>query len=109
MKIPNRQILRPSLLPGTVGGNHPIIVRSFAPNHPIWHASVTLGGRRQPTDHRPISPPALLDHSARSWGMVGHRQAKHPNRQTVEELKVIEAEARETDKALQEILKKIGV
>ena len=119
MKIPNRQILRPSLLPGILGENHPVIIRSSRLNHPTRPASGTRGGQHQPTHQRPICPTALPDQAERPSGIVRYRQAKHPNRQIVKEPKVIEAhqsaealakaEGRETDKALQQTLKQLGI
>lgn len=68
----------------------------------MWRASIAMSRRLESTENRPIVRLESLEHCGRPGGIVG-------NRQIVEELKVIEAEARQTDKALKEILEKIGV
>ena len=68
----------------------------------MWRASIAVSRRLESTDNRPIVRLESLGHCGRPRGIVR-------NRQIVEELEVIEAEARETDKALEGILEKIGV
>lgn len=68
-----------------------------------------MNRRLESTDHRPIVRLESLEHRGRPRGIARNRQVKRPNHQIVEKLKGIEAEARETDKVLTEILEKIGV
>lgn len=90
------------MCPNRTNLNRPIIDRFFSAN-------------------RPIFPPESSDATA---GIVRNRTAKRPHRQIVGELNAIEAdlsavalslpngakvEARETDKALQQILKQLGI
>lgn len=75
----------------------------------MWLASIAMSRRLESTENRPIVWLESLDHCGRPRGIARNRQVKHPNYQIAEELKVIEAEARETDKALQHILKQLGI
>lgn len=75
----------------------------------MWRASIAMSRRLESTDNRPIVRLESLEHCGRPRGIAGNRQVKRPNHQIVEKLKAIEAEARETDKALKEILEKIGI
>ncbi|MGB4333469.1 MAG: hypothetical protein WBJ41_01310 [Chromatiaceae bacterium] len=93
MKFSNRQIYPPMTLPESVRTNHPIIIRFSGLNHSIWAA--TLAAKRSGDFPVPYmagwkTRPPVIDLSA-------------------EALAKVEAEARETGKALKEILEKIGV
>ena len=54
--------------------NHPIIVRFFAPNHPIGCSSVAKSQRLESTDNRPIFQPKSPDDFRTSRGIVRNRQ-----------------------------------
>lgn len=107
--------------------HHPIIIRFSGRNHPIGCTSLTMGRRRKSADNRASFPPESSDAPAET---VRNRQANQPHRQirpatpvvqrsgdfpvpSVAGWKtrppVIEVEATEMDKALKEILEKLGV
>lgn len=75
----------------------------------MWRALTAMSRRLESTENQPIVRLESLEHCGRPRGIVGNCQVKRPNRQIVEELEVIEVETRETDKALTEILEKLGV
>lgn len=72
-------------------------------------ASIAMKRQLESTDHRPILHLESLEHCGRPHGIARNRQVKRSNRQIVQDLKVIEAEARETNKVWKGILEKIGV
>lgn len=121
MKFSNRQIYPPMTLPESVRTSHPIIIRFSGPNHPIWAGS-RLRARSESTDHRPFFRRKSTDATVE---IVRNRQARHSNRQITAATLAAKRSgdfpapcmagwktrppARETDKALKEILEKIGV
>ena len=67
MKFSNRQISPRATVPRTGYRDHPIIIRSSAPNHPIGGSSTAMSRHRK-------SP----DHSGRPRGIVRNRQRPEP-------------------------------
>ena len=60
-----------------MSSNHPIIIRFFAPNHPIWISSL-LRARSESTDNQPILREKSSDPTPE---IVRNRQAGHSTRQ----------------------------
>lgn len=117
----------PQMRQGSVSVNHPIIVRFPARNHPMRRTSPTVGRRLESTDNRPILRPESSGNrqirspqsSDRTFGKTvgGHSCPRIKNtiagwfraQQLRGDIIQTRAPFRETDKALRQILKQLGV